>query len=402
MKKVISILICSVLIFSMVSFNALANTDTEVGVVESLDFSNLVGNSIRSEGNQGLRIKYSVDFDSYAVYRNDGYSVEEIGVLAMRDSFLDGEELVKNGVYNYNKANVGVFYNSDKDINNLWEEDIASAVLVNIGFNANTQTYDFSAYTENYTTRMYTILSKDGDSITIYDIAEKASVVDVMKAIVDKYNATLNPDEELTSDYQSVQTLLNSTATDKNGKTVKEIYDAKYPTIPTPAKPAAPILSSNTDTTVTLTFVSGYEYKMGDGEWQISNVFTDLSPATKYNFYQRVAETDTAHASEPSDALSVTTDKSTPAKPVVPTVASKTVTTVTLKEVSGYEYSKDGKTWQTSNKFTGLSAGTTYKFYQRVAETDTTHASESSDALSVTTNTATSNNDEGWTGDYII
>ncbi len=397
MKKVISILICSVLVFSMGSFNALANTDTEVGVVESLDFSNLVGNSIRSEGKQGLRFKYSVDETSYNIYTSDGYTVDEIGVLAMRDSFLDGDELVIDGVYNNNRANIGVFYSSAKSINNLSQDNIASAVLINIGFNVNTHIYDFSAYAENYTTRMYIILSKDDNTVMLYDTEEKASVVDIMKAIIDKYEATTTPDEQLIADYQSVQNLLNSTDTDKNGKTVKEIYYAKYP-----AKPAAPTESSKTDTTVTLTAVSGYEYKMNDGEWQTSNIFTGLSPATQYSFYQRVAETNSAYASASSDALVVTTDKSTPAKPSAPTEASKTDTTITLTKVDGYEYSKDGITWQTSNIFTDLSPATQYSFYQRVAATDSSYASESSDALTVTTNSATSSEDDGWTGDYII
>jgi len=71
--------------------------------------------------------------------------------------------------------------------------------------------------------------------------------------------------------------------------------------------PSAPILSSETPNSVTLTSVSGQEYKFDGGDWQSSAVFTGLSPNTTYNFYTRVAESDIHYASGISTALSVTT-----------------------------------------------------------------------------------------------
>ena len=68
-----------------------------------------------------------------------------------------------------------------------------------------------------------------------------------------------------------------------------------------------------------------------------------------------------------------------------PIVLSKTANSVTLKDISGYEYSADGKVWQKSNVFTGLTEDTEYTFYQRIAETDTTYVSESSAPLKVKT-----------------
>ena len=159
---------------------------------------------------------------------------------------------------------------------------------------------------------------------------------------------------------------------------------ATEPTVTEPTT-APPTLSDKTDTTVTLTPMMGYEYSQDGMTWQTSNVFFGLSPATTYNFYQRVAATDTAEAGIISLVLSVTTDKSTPSVPSAPMLKSKTDTTVTLTEADGYEYSKDGTTWQASNVFTKLSPATTYQFYQRIAETDTVYASKVSAALSVTT-----------------
>ncbi len=79
-------------------------------------------------------------------------------------------------------------------------------------------------------------------------------------------------------------------------------------------------------------------------------------------------------------------DKAKQTAPAKPTLSGKTTTTVTLKAVSGYEYSKNGTAWQSSNKFTGLKANTTYKFYQRKKATANQYASPASVALSVKTN----------------
>ena len=60
-----------------------------------------------------------------------------------------------------------------------------------------------------------------------------------------------------------------------------------------------------------------------------------------------------------------TNDPSLPA----PIILSFTDTTVTLRQLDGCEYSKDGITWQKSNVFSGLSPATWYTFYCRVGAT---------------------------------
>lgn len=73
-------------------------------------------------------------------------------------------------------------------------------------------------------------------------------------------------------------------------------------------------------------------------------------------------------------------DQDGPAAPAAPTKESATADSITLVPTLGYEYrmdtpdGEDGWTqglWQTSNVFTGLTADTTYKFYQRVAAIET-------------------------------
>ncbi len=153
-----------------------------------------------------------------------------------------------------------------------------------------------------------------------------------------------------------------------------------------PATPSAPTVLEKTETSITLVKKSGYEYKIEGGEWQTSNVFTGLSPNTKYTFYQRVAETNTSQVSSSSAGVIIKTNKPTPQRPSAPTILTVTDTTVTLKKIDGYEYKMNNGAWQTSGVFEGLSPNTEYTFYQRVAEIDTTYASESSVGVTAKTN----------------
>lgn len=95
-----------------------------------------------------------------------------------------------------------------------------------------------------------------------------------------------------------------------------------------------------------------------------------------------------------------------PAK-TAPTLLSKTDSTITLKEIAGMEYSRDGVMWQDSSVFERLTEGTTYTFYQRYKKTATTEAGEKSPAASFKTCVNLSNmdisslNDKFYTGEAI-
>lgn len=73
-----------------------------------------------------------------------------------------------------------------------------------------------------------------------------------------------------------------------------------------PEAPAAPTLASKTHNSVTLVANEAYEFKVDGGDWQDSNVFTDLLPGTEYTFKARVKETATHKASAESEGLTVT------------------------------------------------------------------------------------------------
>ena|GEM_PF-1120681 len=82
----------------------------------------------------------------------------------------------------------------------------------------------------------------------------------------------------------------------------------------------------------------------------------------------------------------VTITNASQTTPDAPTMDSATATSITLTNVTGCEYSKDGSSWQTSNIFTGLTPDTTYTFYQRKAAATNYNASLASSGAEFRTN----------------
>ncbi|ALA93723.1 subtilisin-like serine protease [Porphyromonas gingivalis AJW4] len=64
--------------------------------------------------------------------------------------------------------------------------------------------------------------------------------------------------------------------------------------------PAAPVMESNTVSSITLVALAGCEYNINEGAWQTSPKFEGLTPNTSYTFRQRKAETSTHFASPAS------------------------------------------------------------------------------------------------------
>jgi len=230
----------------------------------------------------------------------------------------------------------------------------------------------------------------------------------------------------------------------------------------------APTTQTLTETSVTLVSTDGYEYSLGGSVWQSESAFTGLTSGETYEFYQRVAATDTTLASAAGLKTAVTTvspltgdvsitgtaqsgktltasltgsnntgeltytwkrgtstvgigaqytaeaadigqtltvevtssiqtgtltastaavtkavcSQSTPA---APTLASATATSITLTATNGYQYSLGGVSWQDTTTFHNLTTGTSYTFYQRVAETDTEFCSAAGPAATLST-----------------
>ena len=80
--------------------------------------------------------------------------------------------------------------------------------------------------------------------------------------------------------------------------------------------PAKPELDSRTKNSITLKAIpdnangAKAQYRMNDGEWQDSPVFTGLSSGTEYSFTARYAETDSYAASPASEAATFSTNSS--------------------------------------------------------------------------------------------
>ena len=140
--------------------------------------------------------------------------------------------------------------------------------------------------------------------------------------------------------------------------------------------PATPVLSAKTHDSVILTTIENAQYRVNNGAWQATPDFSGLTPNTTYTFQARFSETETHYASNPSEILSVITEKGEQELPAAPTLASRTSTQIVLNTIEGAEYSKDnGTTWQDPTNFAELTPDTEYSFVARMKETTTHNAS---------------------------
>lgn len=182
----------------------------------------------------------------------------------------------------------------------------------------------------------------------------------------------LSPNVEYTFYQRIAETDVKYASKSSNGTKVTTLKN-------TIAAPSNPVIKSVTNNTVTLEKIANYEYSLDGLKWQSSNVFEGLLPNTEYAFCQRIVENETDYASVQSGYTNVVTLKNNVGAPVAPVIESSTDSSVTLVATEGYEYSKDGTTWQKSNVFTSLEPLETYTFYQRIAETDIDYASANSE-----------------------
>jgi hypothetical protein len=167
--------------------------------------------------------------------------------------------------------------------------------------------------------------------------------------------------------------------------------------------PAQPTMASRTTNSITLTAITGAEYRRGDqaGSWQDAATFSGLTSGTAYTFYARLKATNTHNASSESVvSASIAALKASQSAPGAPTLGSKSATEVTLvapTAESTFEYARstintapasDSNGWQSSLTFSALDPNTTYYFFARLAGTATHEPSPGSESLSVTTDKA--------------
>lgn len=168
-----------------------------------------------------------------------------------------------------------------------------------------------------------------------------------------------------------------------NGFAIGEIYVSKK----TSPAPAAPVLSA-TPNSITVNPVAGCEYSLDNATWTNSNTFTSgIEPNKPYTVSMRYKATDEQLASLFSSSQ-ITTPKPTQSKPSAP-IVSATSSSITVKPVTGCEYSLDNVNWTNSDAFTNsVEPNKQYTIYMRYKETNTQAASPSS-SFQITTPKAT-------------
>lgn len=144
--------------------------------------------------------------------------------------------------------------------------------------------------------------------------------------------------------------------------------------------PANPVPTQITSTSIAVSAISGCQYQLSvyneDGTttveypWSDSKgnaviKYTGLTPNAKYLVEAKKAETDTYYASPIASIVVITKEAGNLNVPNL-YLEDKTNKTVTLGSTDkNVEYSRDGKTWQDSPEFKGLTANTQYSFFAR-------------------------------------
>lgn len=126
----------------------------------------------------------------------------------------------------------------------------------------------------------------------------------------------------------------------------------------------------------TITPIDKAEYKMDDGEYQDSNVFSGIKPLENHSFYARIREDKNHNPSAPGKVDVSFKKLPNPAIPAleVKLSGSGENRTLTITPVSGAEYSFNGSDWSNTSSKSGV-PNTTVTAYIRYKETETLLAS---------------------------
>ena len=200
-------------------------------------------------------------------------------------------------------------------------------------------------------------------------------------AVNDKLTFTVTAKKESATDVTATETI-----------TIKNTKDA----------PKTLEVIEKTKDSLTLTKIEGALYaavktddakEPADSDWKTTNSLTGLTPGTFYDVYAKYAETSTTYESDAKKIQAKTLAASEGKKAEKPVLENVTTNTIKVAYHEGYEYSIDGgKTFDTANEWKNLKAATTYYIAQRIkVDENISEVNPSSDAITVTTNSATAN-----------
>lgn len=155
------------------------------------------------------------------------------------------------------------------------------------------------------------------------------------------------------------------------------------------AAPATPVPLEVTSNSISVKAVANCEYKLDDGEWVDTAIFTtNVYPETKHTVYMRYKYVAGKYYASEASSVTVTTLKAAKDTAPVPTLKDKTNTSIAVNVETGVEYSIDkGATWNKNGLFTNLTANTRYEIIARYTyDASVQDESPASAALAVVTN----------------
>ena len=130
---------------------------------------------------------------------------------------------------------------------------------------------------------------------------------------------------------------------------------------------------------------SGYTIKYGETSdgctLDSSPAITNVKDSPKTVYYKVTAP----NYNDITGFAKITINKADQTTPSAPTKESATGTSITLAEVEGCEYKMNEGNWQESPTFTGLEAGSSYTFCQRLKGDDNHNPSDSSSGADIST-----------------
>lgn len=155
------------------------------------------------------------------------------------------------------------------------------------------------------------------------------------------------------------------------------------------AAPATPVPLKVTSNSISVKAVANCEYKLDDGEWVDTATFTTgVTPGKQHTVYMRFKYVAGKYYASEASSVTVTALLAPKSAPEVPTLKTKTNSSIVINTVDGIEYSIDkGATWKKDGNFTNLTANTRYEIIARYTyDSSVQDASTASEALAVVTN----------------
>ena len=337
MKKFLALSLSLLMVFSIIPLAIAASAD-ESTYTKVLDFDTVLTDAVPVSTNSSNVTGGVIDYSEVDSSYTDGNVIKMAGKQWQNYGFFIGDVLqgkkVKTISYTIWSDATGTINTNGRTGISDNVSSIKLTTRTHLGLTENiattttpaTVTYDLSALTPS----LYNTI---GNAILVFcnDSTNTVVYIDNIVITYEKYAGTFSGsadgDQVIYADENGKLTTPNATiaegefagwVTEDDADTLipanTEItltdditYFAVSSTREEQLAPEAPVVESKTADSVTLVANSAYQYSKDGTNWQDSNVFSSLSPATTYTFYQRLKSTPTKYASPSSEGTSVET-----------------------------------------------------------------------------------------------